>query len=375
MTQRIPDDVLHEAGGEIPHAGEPIDPAMVAPASSSPAMRKLADVLGEAFDRMDARAEGREKPIATPWDDFNTQLPGGGFFPGCHVLVGGTGSGRSALALQLSLHAARHGAAVAYVGLELDDMQIVLRLAGDATGVGWSKLYTGQALPSERDKARTAQGELAELPIYLAFGDAMGWAATKMQSTAAEMRKAHPDAPLLIVLDFLQLVGPELDAGRQDLRERIGRAAYVARDVARRFGACVLLVSSVAREHYAKVNSVEALELAGVDADKHGETVVERFMRNPDALVGLGKESGEIEYAADSVTTVVGLPRPHGAIDRAVVLATAKLRAGRPGWCSLRFDGHRFEPDPGHGLDVIESLRQNAPTKGANGKPSKGYDA
>jgi hypothetical protein len=166
-------------------------------------------------------------------------------------------------------------------------------------------------------------------------------------------------------------VGPE-EGIRQDLRERIGRAAYMARDVARRFGACVLLVSSVAREAYTKVNGLEALELAGLDADMDGSTVVERFMRSPDSIVGLGKESGEIEYAADSVTVAVGLPREHRALYRPVVFATPKLRAGRPGWCALRFNGQRFDTDHTHGASVVEAMRRAKSDKPRNGKAKAG---
>lgn len=345
--------------------------------------RPLADVLGEAFDHMDARGEKREKPIVTPWADFNEQLPGGGFWPGCHVLVSGTGAGKSTWALQLALHAARNGTAVAYAGLELEDTQIALRLAGELAKVGWSNLYTGESSIDDRAKARAVQSELAALPFYLESGDAMGWAASSMQTAAARLRKEHPAAPILIVVDFLQLVGPEPNMGRQDLRERIGRAAYMARDVARRFGACVLLVSSVAREAYAKVNGTDALELAGLDAEMDGSIVLERFMRSPDSIVGLGKESGEIEYAADSVTVAVGLPRKRGDTHRAVVFATPKLRAGRPGWCALHFNGHRFDVDPYHGALVIDALqkaksdaasssgKREAKQPGGNGSSSK----
>jgi len=93
-------------------------------------MRSLSTVLAAAFDRMDARAEEREKPLATPWPDFNAQLPGGGFWPGCHLLVSGTGVGKSMWALQFALHTAREGGAVIYAGLELDAFQVAR-----ATGV------------------------------------------------------------------------------------------------------------------------------------------------------------------------------------------------------------------------------------------------
>lgn len=329
----------------------------------------LASVLPEAFACMDARAEGREQPLSTPWPDFNDQLAGGGFWPGCHVLVSGTGMGKSAWSLQLALHAATmNKAAVVYVGLELDNSQIALRLAGEIARVGWSKLYTGQADTNDRSRARDAAHILAGLPFYLEAGDPMGWSATQLQQVAERVRKRHSNLPLLIVVDFLQLMGSDSDGQRQDLRERIGRAAYAARHVAKRLNATVLLISSVSREAYAKVSGIDALKAAGISADVQGSIVVERFLRSPDTLVGLGKESGEIEYAADTVTTAITLPKEEGK--RVVVFATAKVRSGPPGWSSLIFDGYRFAPDPLHGHSVITRLTttdKNDPQSGASG--------
>lgn len=342
--------------------------------TASPSARSLGDVLGEAFEMMDARAEGKESPITTPWDDLNYELPGGGYWPGCHILVSGTGAGKTAWALQLGLHAARkHNAAIVYVGLELDEKQIALRFAGEIAQVGWSKLYTGQASLDERRRARDAGAQLSGLPIYIEAGDPMGWCAARLHQVATDKRKQHPGVPLLIVVDFLQLIGSEPDV-RQDLRERIGRAAYIARDVAKRNDATVLLISSVARDNYAKVNGLDAIKAAGVAASMTGEIVTERFMRSPDAIVGLGKESGEIEYAADTVTAALGLPKENGK--RVVVFGMAKVRAGTSSWCSLVFDGFRFANDPSHGRDVLSALQDAGKNKdkpnGKNGQASNG---
>jgi hypothetical protein len=71
--------------------------------------------------------------------------------------------------------------------------------------------------------------------------------------------------------------------------------------------------------------------------------------------VGLGKESGEIEFAADSVMALVAEPwRDQDSAGQAcapkdgthVHLAVAKVRAGSSRWVEMRFDGGSFwEPD------------------------------
>ena len=366
------------SGGTLEAKGEPVA-APPDPKAPAPPPPRLASVLGEALERMDARANGTEKPIATPWASFNDTMPGG-IWPGLHVLVAGTGVGKSTWALQLGLHAAKRGSPVAYVGLELDSAQIALRLVGEHARVGWSKLYTGTASAEQRSRARDAARELEALPFHVEHGAPGGWSAADLLALAERMARAYPKpaAPMLLAVDFLQIVGPEPDVGRQELRERIGRAAYVSRHVAREHNAAVLLVSSLGRAAY---DAGENLEKAKLGAELEGAVVAERFIRNPDAIVGLGKESGEIEYAADTVTVALrhtlAVPASEARNGSSrVVFAVPKVRAGRPSWCELRFDGFRFVDAPDDGKALAEELAEEKPkaakARASSAKASEG---
>jgi len=260
-----------------------------------------------------------------------------------------------------------------YVGLELDETQIALRLAGERVRVPRSKLYTGKASSVDRARVVAERQALASLPFYVEPGSPTGWPPSRLQSIAAELRKSHPVGPMLFVVDFLQLIGNE-PGERIDLRERIGRAAYVARDLARNYKATILLVSSVARDKYAQVSGYDALNQAGLAGDEARGLLIERFMFKPDAIVGMGKESGEIEYAADSVTVAVSLPREIQDQPKQVVFATAKLRAGQPSWCALAFDGHRFSDVGDGGRSILQRIKDssNKKPRKPNGTPSAG---
>jgi hypothetical protein len=137
---------------------------------------------------------------------------------------------------------------------------------------------------------------------------------------------------MLIVVDFLQLVASPPGV-REDLRERIGRAAYAGRAVARDLDAAVLMVSSTARENYGTM---------GGEAEGRGPKLGEG---NPSRLVGTGKESGEIEYSADGALVLTTEPwktnKPPEDGTRCW-LALAKGRAVIPTWIPMLFDGNRF---------------------------------
>lgn len=298
----------------------------------APRLRAVGDFADMAMDRMDLRRAGHERPILLPWPKLAMAL-GGGLWPGLYTLTGGTGSGKSQMAMQIALHAARSHVPVLYVGLELGEVDLVARLVGLLQGRRWSQYYLGR---EQIPRAETSQA-LNGLPLYLEVGPPMGWSYTSLFERAVQLRELHPQEqrgalPMLIVVDFLQLVASPPGV-REDLRERIGRAAYAGRAVARDLDAAVLMVSSTARENYGTM---------GGEAEGRGPKLGEG---NPSRLVGTGKESGEIEYSADGALVLTTEPwktnKPPEDGTRCW-LALAKGRAVIPTWIPMLFDGNRF---------------------------------
>lgn len=314
---------------------------------------RVGEFMPAELARLRERAAGKESPIRLPWPSVEREL-GGGLWPGCYVLVGNTGSGKSQWALQVALNAADGGVPVLYVGLELGRLDLVARLVGLVSGRKWSRLYLGSRDELGDVEAKYAEGlgKLARAPFHLVTAPSHGWDYRQLDAAARGMRSLYPEdrpgaRPFLVVLDFLQLVSSP-DNAREDLRERIGRAAYAGRSVAREHGAAVLLLSSTAREHYVTL----AGEQAGGRKATGAKEPTPMGKGNPARLVGLGKESGDVEYAADGALVLAAEPwgsdtPPEGGTH--VWLAVAKIRA-RPedatGWAELRFDGGRFAEAP-----------------------------
>ena len=324
--------------------------------------------LGESLPRLledfKARADGSTGAIPTPWLGLN-ELLRGGLWPGVFVFGGLTGTGKTQLCLQIARHAAELGVPVGLVSLELGPHDLAARMLADAAGVSWSDLMVGAANDEDITAVEKILPAISNLSIYPEYGRATGWSVKNLQEIASELLShANPDSPrfatkAMVVIDFLQLVGDENGDANSDMRGRIARAAYAAREIARREDVAVVLVSSVAREQYAK--------LAGNKVVPHVRD--DGTLTAPHELVGAGKECGEIEYAADAV--LVTFPWPEGIPEttetggegcREVIVAIPKLRYGPPGWTSLRFNGSRFsEPDPDrrHLRSSIKRLRKD----------------
>jgi len=310
---------------------------------------RVGDWSAEAVSEVERRATGKRRMVPVPWGDL-AALYDGGLRPGVHVLTGGTGVGKTGWALRVAREAAGRGFPVLYAGLELDRVSILARLAAQARndGTSWASLdWPRGEDPDDRVRAlRTTARELDRLPFYVSEPPAMGWSVDDLRREVEHVRRAEPDLladgfPVFVVIDFLQLVGPGEDVdGRthpddRDLRGRIRRAAYTTRQLTRDGDVCALLVSSVARSAYDEVV---------IDPEKQPPA--------PAALVGLGKESGEIEYAAHTVTC---LARTKGTSD--VWAVVAKNRTGRTGYAALDFDGQI-----GMHFDAAEARRKDAAT-------------
>ena len=311
--------------------------------------------------RVEARRTGRERAVATPWESVNSIL-GGGLWPGFHVIVGATGAGKSQIALQLALHAAKaEGIPCLYLALELDGFGLFCRASALVSQgrqfppVQWSELYTGKApLPL------FAAGELGALPFHWCEAPPHGFPYDDVLPAIEAVCSLYPNhkGPVFVVLDFLQLVASPPGV-REELRERIGRAAYQCRGAARDMNAVVIALSSTARP------SKGASDPLYVTPSENGRVKLPPLHD----LVGLGKESGDVEYSADSVLVLCREAWPKGDGGKAerpkggtrVHIGAAKLRAGVPGWAHLSFNGTSFATAPEPATDAAPSNDSEPP--------------
>jgi hypothetical protein len=309
----------------------------------------VGDLIDAALDQSERRQKREELPVPLPWASV-AECHGGGYWPGLHVEVASTGKGKSQKALQEHAHAAQLGIPSGYIGLELDAHQIALRVLAAVGKLPWSRLWLGSCDAKLIEKARDLAPMVKGLPIACEYADPLGWPASRLINFGRRFREKWPTGPGLITLDFLQLVSDE-PGDRRELRERIGRAAYAARSLVD-MGLAVKAISSTARASYGLLTS--PAKAAGLVTSKSpGRIGAARRILNPDMLVGLAKEAGEVEFSADSVATLIQWPEPLDNGDRAILYAVPKSRALPASWCALAFSGFAFTELPINSLDDL----------------------
>jgi replicative DNA helicase len=264
-----------------------------------PLSRLIDSVAAESNRRFTARSTGQPFGPLTPFPKLTEQW-GGCISDGLHIVLGGSGVGKTALGLQL---AGECSCPCLYITCEMTPGELLRRTTARVTKTYLGKFKDGTL--TGRTVADLA-GKAAEQCPRLVIADATQvYARPEWIKQAAETIKAGNDH-LLIVVDSLHSWAESAGAESQDY-ELISAACRELRTLAANLECPIIAISERNRASFAK----------GASKDK----------------VGAGAGSRKIEYGSESVLSLERDddqgPSPTG--DQAVTLQFAKNRNGAAG--------------------------------------------
>ncbi len=214
---------------------------------------------------------------------------------GVAVLTGAPGTGKTSLSVGLALGHARDRGPVVYLSLEMDADELAARGIGMQCEASWEDVLCG------RVRREFMEDALAVPRLVVLDGDDA--TLSNLEIAVAEMRAEYPDQPILVVIDYLQI----LPGDERDVRARVASAAQAVRRLAKRLKVTALAISQPSR---AAGKALSAGELLGADS-----------------MTAMA-ESAEIERAA-YITLALGSAGPDREDgSRAVDLSIGKGRMG-----------------------------------------------
>jgi hypothetical protein len=201
------------------------------------------------------------------------------YLGGIVLLIGGTGAGKTSLALEVAIrHAVNRGPAIV-ASLELVKRILGARVIGIRCGESWPGVLTGRV---QREHM------LQRWPDRLRIIERRDATIENLHASVAAMRAEFRGEPVLLVVDYVQL----MDNAEREIRRRVARAMAELDDVATEHRAVVLALSQGSRASARQLASGEKLGRDTADAGAEAQEL-ERWSVHTIAIGGHAPNDGE----------------------------------------------------------------------------------
>lgn len=172
----------------------------------------------------------------------------GGFRGGKMIVIGARpGVGKTALALHIATHVARHTGPVLIVSLEMDETEITARLCAAESGVDVQLLESGKLSADDWMRVTPATAEIAKLPIRITTE-----ASTPLQVRREAHRVKESQGLAMVVVDYIQLM--RCDGKRASRYEEVSEISRELKLLAMDLGVPVMALTQFNRDSEAGKN-------------------------------------------------------------------------------------------------------------------------
>jgi replicative DNA helicase len=168
--------------------------------------KPIDDLLQAGWKKLEELYERQEHVtgVKTGWADLDKVLAG--LHRGDLIVIAARPSvGKTALALNLAVNAAKDGAAVGVFSLEMSAEQLVMRILSSESRVDGQKLRTGRLSDSDWEPIMQAIGRLDTCDLRVDDTAAL----SIMELRAKARRMFRGGKPGLLIVDYLQLMQPQ----------------------------------------------------------------------------------------------------------------------------------------------------------------------
>ena len=171
------------------------------PARDFVSLRQILDQYMEERDTITGAMVMSAAPIMSGFDDVD-ELLGGLHRSDLVILAARPSLGKSSLAINVAVNAARNGAVVGIFSLEMGREQIALRMMSSEAGVDAHRLRMGLITEAQEQRINDCIGSLSDLKIYV--DDTPFQSIMEMRSKSRRLFMEH--GLDLLVVDYLQLI-------------------------------------------------------------------------------------------------------------------------------------------------------------------------
>lgn len=183
--------------------------------------------------------QGEGISISTGLEDLDKRL-GGFWAENLIVLAGRPSMGKSAVAMELVVNAAKAGNFVAMVSLEMSNSELMERVVGAETRIDYEKLRRGDLTENEMRKVVESSAAIKDLPLFIVPPHVRDIGAIHAALKNIKRRQGRLD---MVVVDYLQLI---VSKG-QSPNERVSEITRQLKALAKVFQVPVVALSQLSR--------------------------------------------------------------------------------------------------------------------------------
>ena len=206
--------------------------------------RRVAEVLGDEIDRLEALSKGDRELTGIPsgFRDLDGVL--GGFQPGNLIVIAARPSlGKSALVCNIAENvASKHGVTVAFFSLEMSEAELAHRFIACRARIPNDKLRKGNVASRDWPRVVRACNELEKASLWL--DDSSDLSLLELRAKARRLAASEGNLGLVIV-DYMQLMRPE--DPRVNRVEQVGQVSRGLKILARELNVPVIGISQLSR--------------------------------------------------------------------------------------------------------------------------------
>lgn len=188
--------------------------------------------------------------LPTGCQRLDTLLQGGFAVGDLVILAARPSMGKTALGLQVAIHAAHLEHATGVCSLEMARIQLGQRLLSGDTKISSGNLRQGLVNGDQLSSVYNATIAYRDMPLWI--DDSGGQSVSEVAAQARRLdrlarSKGYPDGLRLLVVDYLQLM--DMAIGRGDTRAgAVGEASKALKALAKDLGCTVLALSQLSRQ-------------------------------------------------------------------------------------------------------------------------------
>jgi replicative DNA helicase len=266
--------------------------------------RKLKDILKSVYTQMAKRAEN-EAPEGLPTGLPELDAMVGALSPTrLYILAARPGMGKTALMLQLCLHAATRGP-VYVASLEMSSDDLAERALALKARLDAGLLRESWRLNTDHwQQVISATKSLASLPLHIDDGADVTPAELKARVRAFANKHG---SPALVAVDYLQRLSSP-DIGTANRAERVGKGSWACKSIAKQYRCPVLLLSQLNRSCETRTDKRPIM----ADLKESGD-----IEQDADVVLGVYRDAYYDAEAEPDAAEIIVMKNRHGRCGRA----------------------------------------------------------